>query len=147
MDEEATGGKEISATQEGPKIHQGMSKVPLSISANSLKDGGISYEEVPGSNHMATLGPHDFTALCKGFKEEMNPHPHALLMSLIQPLRLGCGPLEDETNHDTSIENHETICEPKEETTTTPLEELAAMLTWVERRYYLHHIWVLMDPT
>ena len=80
MDEEAIGGKAIAATQEGPKIHQGISKVPLSILANNLKDGGISYEEVPGSNHMATLGPHDCTALCKGFKEKMSPHPHTYLM-------------------------------------------------------------------
>ena len=43
MGEEAIGEKSIEATQEGPKIDQGMSKVPLSISANNLKDGGISY--------------------------------------------------------------------------------------------------------
>ena len=51
--------KSIAATQEGPKIHKGMSKVPLSILENYLKDGGISYGEVQGSNHMATLGPRD----------------------------------------------------------------------------------------
>ena len=90
-----------------------MSKVPLYILANNIRDGGISYEEVPGSNHMATLGPHDCIALCKGFKEEMNPHPHALLMSPIQPLRFGCGPLEDEVNHDTSMENHEENCKTR----------------------------------
>ena len=35
--------------------------------------------------------------------------------------------MEDELNHDTSMENHETICEPKEETAATSLEELAAL--------------------
>ena len=66
MDEEAIGGKSIAATQEGPKIHQGMSKVPHFTLAINLNNGGISYEEVQGSNHMANLGPHDCTALCKG---------------------------------------------------------------------------------
>ena len=110
MDEEAIEGKSIAATQEGPKIHQGMSKVPLSILANNLKDGGISYEEVQGSNHLATLGPHVCTALCKGFKEEKNPHPHTSLMICIQPSRWECKILEDEVNHDTSMENHEENC-------------------------------------
>ena len=36
--------------------------------------------------------------------------------------------MEDEVNHDTSMENHETNCEPEEETAATPLEELAALL-------------------
>ena len=63
MDEEAIRGKSIAATQEGPKIHQSMSQFPLYISAINLMDGGIAYEEVRGSNHMATLGPHVCTVL------------------------------------------------------------------------------------
>ena len=63
MGEEAIGEKAIAATQEGPNIHQVMSKFPISILTNNLKDGGISYEEVLRSNHMATLGPHVCTAL------------------------------------------------------------------------------------
>ena len=55
------------------------------------------------------------------------PHPHALLMSLIQPLRLGCEPLEDETNHGTFMINKETYFEPKVETTATPLEGLITL--------------------
>ena len=58
----------------------------------------------------------------------MDPHPHALLMSPIQPLRLGCEPLEDETNHDTSVKNNETNFEPEDETAATLWEELTALL-------------------
>ena len=66
-----------------PKTHQGMSEVPLFISANHLKNCGNSYVEVQGSKHMDTLEPYDCIALCKGFKEEMNPHPHTSLLSCI----------------------------------------------------------------
>ena len=59
---------------------------------------------------MATLGPHDCTVLCKGLKEKKNPHPHKSLMIFIQPSRLKCKLLEDEANHDTSMENHEENC-------------------------------------
>ena len=63
-------------------------------------------------------------------KEEVNHHPHAYLMSYIQPLRLECEQLEDqdETQHDTPMKNNEKNFEPKIETTATPLEELAALL-------------------
>ena len=42
--------------------------------------------------------------------------------------KVGVQLLEDEENHDTFIENHETICEPEEETTATSLEESTALL-------------------
>ena len=59
---------------------------------------------------MATLGPHVCIALFKGFKEENNPHPNTYLMICIQPSRWECKLLEDEVNHDTSMENHEANC-------------------------------------
>ena len=58
----------------------------------------------------------------------MNPHPHTYFMNCIHPLRWKCEILEDEVNHDTSMENHETNCEPKEEKTITSLKGLAALL-------------------
>ena len=58
----------------------------------------------------------------------MNPHPHTPLMSFIQPLMWECEILEDEVNHGTSMENHETNCEREEETTATSLEESTTLL-------------------
>jgi len=87
-------GKSIAATQIHPKTHQGMAEIPLFILANHLKNCGNSDGEIQESNHMATLEPHSYTALCKWFKEEMNPRPHELLMSLTQPSRLDNRPLE-----------------------------------------------------
>ena len=62
----------------------------------------------------------------------MNPHPHALLMSLIQPLGLGCEPLEDETNYDTPLRIHETILKLECETAIAPLEGLIALSNYDE---------------
>ena len=116
------------ATQENPRIHKGMSEVPLFISENNLNNCGNSSLKVPGATSFAIPEHHDFTALCKGFKEEINPHPQALVMSLIQPLRLGCEPLEDEINHGTFMINQGTNLEPEDETAATLLEELVALL-------------------
>ena len=114
MEEAAMALEEANAiaTNEYPKIHQGMSEVPLFISANNLKNCGNSSLKVPEYTSFAILEHHDCTALCKRFKEQIKSHPHALLMSLIQPLRLGCEPLEDETNHGTFMMNQETNLEP-----------------------------------
>ena len=58
--EEAT----ATATQEDPRIHQGMSEVPLFISANKLKNCGNSSLKVPGSTYFAIPGHQDCIALC-----------------------------------------------------------------------------------
>ena len=114
--------------EEGPKNYQGMIKVPLFISKKHLEECGNPSLRIQGSKHDGMLEQLDCTALGNGFKEEMNPHPHALLMSLIRPLRLGCEPWEDETNHGTFIIKNYTDFKPEVETTATPLEELEALL-------------------
>ena len=76
-----------AATQEDPKSHHGMSEVPLFISANNLKECGNSHVEIQEYTHFSILEHHDCTALCKGFKEDKNPHPQTSLVILIQPSR------------------------------------------------------------
>ena len=46
--------------------------------------------------------------------------------------RWECKLLEDEVNHDTSMENHEANCKPEEETAATSLEESAVLLNMGE---------------
>ena len=105
-----------------------MDEFPLFISANNLRECGNSHVEVQESTYFAILEHPDCIAMCKGFKEEMNPHPHASWLSCIQPLRLECELLEDGVNHDTPMKNNESNFEMENETAATSLEELAALL-------------------
>ena len=56
------------------------------------------------------------------------PSSSYIFDDLHSDFKVGVQLLEDEVNHDTSMENHEAICEPEEETAATSLEEPVALL-------------------
>ena len=63
----------------------------------------------------------------KGSRRE-EPSSSHIFDDLHSAFKVGVQSLEDEVNHDTSMENHETICELVEETATTSWEEPATLL-------------------
>ena len=74
-----------------------MHKFPcLKILENFMERVGDLFAYGLGSNGIAKIEQHDFTALCKleGFKGDLNPQNHVSLMSYTEPLRLECEFLE-----------------------------------------------------